>query len=95
MRRDTRMARRPVSNSQTIRRLSERPIRSTRVNDKPYHRPMAAMDFEDTMDWEEPNRYSPSPVNKINFFYFNYYFYYMKHMITFLDNQTKFGERNV
>ncbi|VVC41529.1 Hypothetical protein CINCED_3A006600 [Cinara cedri] len=66
LRRDARMPRNPVSNSQTIRRPSDRPIRTMRVNDKPYHRPMAAMDFEDAMDWEEPNRYSPSPLMRRN-----------------------------
>lgn len=71
MRRDNRIARRPVTNTQTMRRPSEHPIRHTRVNEKPYHRPMAAMDFEESMDWDDINRYSPSPVNKINFLNFN------------------------
>lgn len=66
IRRDTRTPRRPQSNSQTIRRPLERSTRPIRVNDKPYNRPMA-MDYEDSMEWEETNRYSPSPVNKFNF----------------------------
>lgn len=66
MRRDIRIPRRPIPNTQSIRRPSERPTRPMRVNDKPYNRPMA-MDYEDSMEWEDTNRYSPAPVNK------NYY----------------------
>jgi len=62
MRRDSRISRRPVSNAQPLRRPSERSMRPTRANEKPYIRPLA-MDYEDTMDWEETNRYSPAPVN--------------------------------
>jgi len=32
-----------------------------RINEKPYNRPMA-MDYEDSMEWEDTNRYSPAPV---------------------------------
>jgi len=46
-----------------MRRLPDRPTRPMRVNDKPYDRPMA-MDYEDSMEWEDTNRYSPTPVNK-------------------------------
>lgn len=61
-RHDTRVSRRPVSNSQSVRRLSERSTRPSRINEKPYSRPMA-MDYEDSMEWEDTNRYSPTPVN--------------------------------
>lgn len=56
--------RRPVSNAQPVRRPSERSMRPTRVNEKPYSRPMA-MDYEDSMEWEENSRYSPTPVYTI------------------------------
>jgi len=57
------MSRRPIQNSQSMRRPPERPTRPMRVNDKPYNRTMA-MDYEDSMEWEDTNRYSPTPVNK-------------------------------
>lgn len=64
MRRDMRTSRRPISNTQTSRRLPERSNRPMRVNEKPYSRPLV-MDYDDSMEWEETsNRYSPSPVNK-------------------------------
>lgn len=53
-----------MPNTQSIRRPTERSTRPSRVNEKPYSRPMA-MDYEDSMEWEETNRYSPSPVNSI------------------------------
>lgn len=62
VRRDERVPRRPNVNQQPMRRPSERSTRPTRVHEKPYNRPMA-MDYEDQMDWEEPSRYSPTPVN--------------------------------
>jgi hypothetical protein len=49
-----------------MRQPFERSTRPSRINEKPYSRPMA-MDYEDSMDWEETNRYSPTPVNKIHF----------------------------
>jgi hypothetical protein len=49
-----------MSNAQSIRQPFERSTRPSRINEKPYGRPMA-------MDWEENSRYSPTPVNKINF----------------------------
>jgi len=58
-----RISRRSIPNTQSIRRPPERPTRTMRVNDKPYNRPMA-MDYENSMDWEDTNRYSPTPVNK-------------------------------
>lgn len=61
-----RISRRPISNAQTMRQPSERSVRPSRINEKPYSRPMA-MDYEDSMDWEETSRYSPTPVNKIHF----------------------------
>jgi len=57
------MTRRPIPNTQSMRRPPERSTRPMRVNDKPYNRPMA-MDYEDSMEWEDTNRYSPTPVNK-------------------------------
>lgn len=54
------------ANVQSMKRPSERSIRPTRVSEKPYSRPMA-MDYEDSMEWEETNRYSPTPVNTIYF----------------------------
>jgi len=65
MRRDIRISKRPGPNIQSVRRPSERSLRPTRINEKPYNRPMA-MDYEDSMEWEEANRYSPTPVNKIH-----------------------------
>lgn len=63
MRRDVRPSRRPgPPNVQSVRRPLEHSMRSTRINEKPYSRPMA-MDYEDNMEWEETNRYSPTPVN--------------------------------
>lgn len=66
-RHDTRVSRRPISNTHSVRRPPERSTRPSRVNEKPYSRPMA-MDYEDSMEWEEPNRYSPTPVSSIFFF---------------------------
>jgi len=66
MRHDSRISRRPVSNAQPMRRPVERSIRPTRVHEKPYSRPIA-MDYEDSMEWDETNRYSPTPVNIINY----------------------------
>ncbi|XP_060864473.1 uncharacterized protein LOC132940757 isoform X2 [Metopolophium dirhodum] len=65
VRRDMRMSRRPIQNTQSMRRPPERPTRPMRVNDKPYNRPMA-MDYEDSMEWEDTNRYSPTPVMRRN-----------------------------
>jgi len=65
VRRDMRIPRRPIPNTQSIRRPPERPTRPMRVNDKPYNRPMA-MDYEDSMEWEDTNRYSPTPVMRRN-----------------------------
>lgn len=59
---DSRSSRRPVSNAQPLRRPSERSMRPNRGNEKPYMRPLA-MDYEDSMEWEDSNRYSPAPVN--------------------------------
>lgn len=63
MRRDVRMTRRPGPNTQSVRRPPERSIRPTRVNEKPYSRPLAT-DYEDSMEWEENSRYSPTPVTR-------------------------------
>lgn len=63
VRRDARPSRRPGPNVQSVRRPLERSTRPTRINEKPYSRPMA-MDYEDTMEWEETNRYSPTPVTR-------------------------------
>lgn len=65
IRRDSRVSRRPVSSPQPLRRPSEHSMRPTRVNEKPYSRPIA-MDFEDSMEWEDTNRYSPAPVMRRN-----------------------------
>ncbi|XP_026804123.1 uncharacterized protein LOC113547807 isoform X3 [Rhopalosiphum maidis] len=65
VRRDMRIPRRPIPNTQSTRRPPERPTRPMRVNDKPYNRPMA-MDYEDSMEWEDTNRYSPTPVMRRN-----------------------------
>ncbi|XP_025411231.1 uncharacterized protein LOC112684120 isoform X2 [Sipha flava] len=65
MRRDMRISRRPISNAQSMRQPFERSTRPSRINEKPYSRPMA-MDYEDSMDWEETNRYSPTPVMRRN-----------------------------
>ncbi|XP_025193837.1 uncharacterized protein LOC112593581 isoform X2 [Melanaphis sacchari] len=65
VRRDVRIPRHPIPNTQSIRRPPERPTRPMRVNDKPYNRPMA-MDYEDSMEWEDTNRYSPTPVMRRN-----------------------------
>lgn len=65
VRRDMRMSRRPIPNAQSMRRPPERPTRPMRANDKPYNRPMA-MDYEDSMEWEDTNRYSPTPVMRRN-----------------------------
>ncbi|XP_025419501.1 uncharacterized protein LOC112689845 [Sipha flava] len=59
MRRDMRISRRPMSNAQSIRQPFERSTRPSRINEKPYGRPMA-------MDWEENSRYSPTPVMRRN-----------------------------
>lgn len=61
IRRDSRVPRRPISNPQPLRRPSEHSMRPMRDNEKPYSRPIA-MDFEDSMEWEDTNRYSPAPV---------------------------------
>jgi len=65
IRHDVRTTRRPGPNTQSVRRPPERSTRPPRVNEKPYSRPLA-MDYEDSMDWEENSRYSPTPVNKTN-----------------------------
>lgn len=64
IRREMRTQRQPNINAQTIKRPSERSARPSRIHEKPYSRPMA-MDYDDSMEWEEANRYSPSPVNKL------------------------------
>ncbi|XP_025410798.1 uncharacterized protein LOC112683845 isoform X2 [Sipha flava] len=65
MRRDMRLSRRPISNAQSMRQPFERSTRPSRINEKPYNRPMA-MDYEDSMDWEETSRYSPTPIMRRN-----------------------------
>lgn len=57
------MSRHPIQNTQSVRRQSDRPTKPMKVNDKPYNKPIA-MDYEDSMEWEDTNRYSPTPVNK-------------------------------
>jgi hypothetical protein len=57
-----RNSRRPISNAQSMRQPFERSTRPSRINEKPYSRPMAM-----AMDREETSRYSPTLVNKIHF----------------------------
>ncbi|XP_050520428.1 uncharacterized protein LOC126893921 [Daktulosphaira vitifoliae] len=64
-RRDARTPRRPIPNTSGLRRPVDRSTRSTRINEKPYSRPMA-MDYDDSMEWEENSRYSPTPVLRRN-----------------------------
>ncbi|KAL4083986.1 hypothetical protein QTP88_029302 [Uroleucon formosanum] len=61
VRQDTRMSRHPIQNTQSVRRQSDRPTKPMKVNDKPYNKPIA-MDYEDSMEWEDTNRFSPTPV---------------------------------
>jgi hypothetical protein len=85
MRRDMRLSRRPISNAQSMRQPFERSTRPSRINEKPYNRPMA-MDYEDSMNLEETSRYSPTPVNKIHFklkFSICFIFHYT------IDNETE------
>jgi ribosomal protein S26 len=54
------ISRRSISNAQSMRQHFESSTRPSRINQKPFNRPM-------TMDWEETSRYSSTPVNKIHF----------------------------
>ncbi|XP_025416856.1 uncharacterized protein LOC112688051 [Sipha flava] len=55
MRRDMQISRRSISNAQSMRQHFESSTRPSRINQKPYNRPM-------TMDWKETSRYSSTPV---------------------------------
>ncbi|XP_025413386.1 polymerase delta-interacting protein 3-like [Sipha flava] len=65
IRRDMRISRRPTSNAQSMRQPFEFSTRSSIINEKPYSRSMA-MDYEDSMDWGETSRYSPTQVMRRN-----------------------------
>jgi hypothetical protein len=60
MKRNMKISRRPISNGQSMRQPLQR-SRHSRINKKPYTRPI------ETRNWEETSRYSSTPVNKIHF----------------------------
>lgn len=77
----------PMSSMQSMKRPSERSTRPSRINEKPYSRPMA-MDYEDAMEWEETSRYSPTPVHKVIWFRCRFFVTYFQ---CFTDRQTNYG----
>jgi hypothetical protein len=84
-----RISRRPTSNAQSMRQPFEFSTRSSIINEKPYSRSMA-MDYEDSMDWGETSRYSPTQVNKIHFklkFSFRCIFHYI------IGNETEYRRK--